>query len=108
MGDLSRTFARFGVLATVSAAGSGEALAGAWVQAPGDRLEISNVALETGEFGQNWTSDLHIEYGVADGWGLSAKIASQFRYGVIEEDRFAMEAGVQRSASRLRYSARRR
>lgn len=83
--------------ATLGAFGSGEALAGAWVQAPGERLDISNVSYERGEFGENWTSDLHVEYGVADGWGISAKIASQFRYGLIEEDRFTIEAGVQRS-----------
>ncbi len=97
MGDIRGRAARLGVMATVSAAGCGEAFAGAWVQARGERLEISNVSRETGEFGENWTSDLHIEYGLAEGWGLNAKIASQFRYGVIEEDRFAMEAGVQRS-----------
>lgn len=81
----------------VSVACSGEALAGAWVQAPGERLEISTLSRESGEFGENWTTDLHIEYGLSEGWGVSAKVASQFRYGVIEENRFAMEAGVQRS-----------
>ena len=64
------------MLATARAAGCSEAFAGAWVQASGERLEISNVSRETGEFGENWTSDLHIEYGLAEGWGLNAKIAS--------------------------------
>ena len=40
MGELKGSIARLGVLATASAAGCSEALAGAWVQAPGERLEI--------------------------------------------------------------------
>lgn len=89
--------ARLGALAVAGGAVGGEASAGAWVQSPGHRLEISTISRETGEFGESWTSDLHVEYGLASGWGINAKIASQFRYGLVEDDRFAVEAGVQRS-----------
>ena len=97
MGDDRVNLARWTVLAAAGGAVASEADAGAWTQTPGERLEISTVSRETGDFGETWSSDLHIEYGVADGWGINAKIASQFRYGVIEDDRFTLEAGVQRS-----------
>lgn len=97
MGDDREGLTRWALCVIAGGAVTGEAAAGAWTQLPGKRLEISSVSRETGEFGESWTSDLHIEYGVSEGWGVSAKIASQFRYGVIEDDRFTMEAGVQRS-----------
>ncbi len=97
MGDDRVNLARWTLAAATGSVAAGEAHAGAWTQAPGERLEISTVSRETGDFGETWSSDLHVEYGVADGWGINAKIASQFRYGLIEDDRFALSAGVQRS-----------
>lgn len=97
MGDNRENLTRWALCAVAGGAMAGEAVAGAWTQQPGERLEISTVSRETGDFGESWTSDLHVEYGFAGGWGANAKIASQFRYGAIEDDRFTMEAGVQRS-----------
>lgn len=97
MGDSRIGFTRWALAAAASGGAADKACAGAWTQAPGDRLEISTVSRETGDFGETWSSDLHVEYGVADGWGVSAKIASQFRYGLIDDDRFTIEAGVQRA-----------
>ncbi len=73
------------------------AFAGAWTQESGERLEITTLSREVGDFGTLWRSDLLVQQGLDGGWGLHGKIVTQLSEDDARDDRTSFEAGVQRS-----------
>lgn len=75
----------------------GHAFAGAWVQQPGHRQQITEVSRERGDFGETWHSSAFSEYGLGKNWGGRLKVDTQVREDQNYDDRTALEAGVQRA-----------
>jgi hypothetical protein len=88
------------MLAASGAALCGEhAFAGAWVQQPGHRQQITDVSRERGDFGETWHTSAFSQYGLSKTWGGTLKVDTQIREDQQYDDRTALQAGVQRAFS---------
>lgn len=91
--------ARILLLASGSALCAGEAIAGAWTQAPGHRQTINSISRERGVSGEVWRTDSLGEYGLAKGWGGRLRLESQLTLDEGPGDKLSVEAGLQRAFS---------
>jgi hypothetical protein len=73
------------------------AFAGAWTQEAGKQQWITTVSYATGEFGDAWRADDHIELGFGGGWGMNLKVEGEYRLAETFDDRMAFRAGMQKS-----------
>jgi hypothetical protein len=97
VGDGGARLARWLLAASGAALCSEQAFAGAWVQAPGHRQQITEVSRERGDFGETWHTSAYSEYGLGKNWGGHLKVDTQIREDQNFDDRTAFDAGLQRA-----------
>lgn len=73
------------------------AFAGAWAVPEGKQQWFANVSRETGDFGEAWRADDYTEYGLGDGWALTAKVETEIRIGDTYDDRSGFKLGVHKA-----------
>jgi hypothetical protein len=76
-----------------------QAFAGAWVQEPGHRQQITDISRERGDFGETWFTSVFSQYGLGGHWGGTLKVDTQIREDQAYDDRTALSAGLQRAFS---------
>lgn len=98
MGSIAGKWKQLSLLALGSAPLAPVSYAGAWTQTDGERLEITSVSRETGDFGETWLSELYIEQGVTSRWSVIGKVATQTRFADSgRKERTAGDVGLRRS-----------
>lgn len=73
------------------------AFAGAWATPEGKQQWFATISRESGDFGQAWRADDYTEYGLGDGWTLTAKVESEIRIGDVYDDRSGFRLGVHKA-----------
>lgn len=65
--------------------------------AEGVQQWFATVSRESGDFGQAWRAEGYTEYELGDGWGLNAKVETEFGIDTTYHDRSQYRIGLQKA-----------
>lgn len=85
------------LLFATSAFAAPPALASGWSIDAGEQKWFSSVSRESGDFGQAWRADDFTEFGLGDGWEVTAKVETEIRIGSTYDDRSGFRIGLQKA-----------
>ncbi len=89
--------ARWVLAISGAAAFAPSAWAGAWTLPADKRQTITTVSRETNDVGETWRADDFDEFGLGGGWAFNLKVETENRFGLENDSRTSIRAGVQKS-----------